>query len=58
MPKAVRLASAIAVSSFGPYKADADQSDLNQFVSIALFSGTGLLVSLMAILCGVQGAWY
>jgi hypothetical protein len=34
-----------------------DKSD-SQLVSIALFSGIGLLISLVAMLCGVQGAWY
>ena len=32
-----------------------DRSDLS---SIALFSGLGLLVSLVAVLSGVQGYWY
>jgi hypothetical protein len=35
-----------------------DRFDRSQLVSIALFSGLGLLVSLVAILSGVQGYWY
>ena len=30
----------------------------HELVSVALFSGIGLLVPLVAILMGVQGAWY
>ena len=33
-------------------------SGSSEFVSIALFSGMGLLVSLLAVLMGVQGIWY
>jgi hypothetical protein len=35
-----------------------DRVDHGDFVSIALFSGLGLLVSLVAVLSGVQGYWY
>jgi len=35
-----------------------DRFDRSQLASIALFSGLGLLVSLVAILSGVQGYWY
>lgn len=57
MPKAVPLSSTIPVS-YVPSKPVAGEFDFSQFVPIALFSGIGLLVSLVAILCGVQGAWY
>ena len=57
MSKAVRLASTIP-ASFIPSRVDTDPIDFSQFVPIALFSGIGLLVSFVAILCGVQGAWY
>jgi len=40
------------------YKSDSRPSDYHQFIPVALFSGIGLLVSLVAILCGVQGVWY
>jgi len=35
-----------------------DRSDRGQLAAIALFSGIGLLVSLVAVLSGVQGYWY
>jgi hypothetical protein len=35
-----------------------DRFNHGDFVSIALFSGLGLLVSLVAVLSGVQGYWY
>jgi hypothetical protein len=35
-----------------------EQSDRAQFISIALFSGIGLLISLVAVIMGVQGAWF
>jgi len=49
MPKAVRIS--IPVTSF-------TKSDSHDFVSIALFSGIGLFISLIAVLMGVQGIWY
>jgi len=55
MPKGV--ASTIP-APYIPTKAIARNFDLNQLAPIALFSGIGLLVSLVAILSGVQGAWY
>jgi hypothetical protein len=53
MPKATRIAVSIPVSSTSPNK-----SDDHPLVSIALFSAIGLLVSLVAAIMGVQGAWY
>jgi hypothetical protein len=55
MPKAV--ASTIP-ASYIPTKPIAREFDFNQLAPIALFSGIGLLVSLVAILSGMQGAWY
>ena len=57
MPKAVRLASSISASYISSKRISND-FDFRQFVPIALFSGTGLLVSLVAVLCGVQVAWF
>ena len=34
------------------------KSDSGQFFAVALFSGIGLLISLVAIIVGVPGAWY
>jgi hypothetical protein len=52
MPKAARIAKPIAATSAS------ENSDRAQFISIALFSGVGLLISLVAVITGVQGAWY
>lgn len=57
MPKPVRFASTIP-ASYVPSKPVTNDFDFNQFVPVALFSGIGLLVSLVAILSGGQGAWY
>ena len=57
MPKAVRFASTI-LASYIRSRLVTSQFDFSQFVPIALFSGIGLLVSLVAILSGVQGVWY
>jgi hypothetical protein len=48
MSKAARIAA--------PLGASAPSADA--LASIALFSGIGLLVSLIAVLMGVQGVWY
>ena len=33
-------------------------SDISEFIGVAIFSGIGLLVSLIAVILGVQGAWF
>jgi hypothetical protein len=53
MPKATRISASLAASSYYRQK-----SEGHPLVSIALFSALGLLVSLVATLMGVQGAWY
>jgi hypothetical protein len=53
MLKAIRFTASIPASNVASKKIDS-----HPLVPIALFSGVGLLVSLIAILCGVQGAWY
>jgi hypothetical protein len=53
MPKAARISAQIPALT-----AASDKSDSHPLVSIAIFSGIGLLVSLIAILMGVQGVWY
>ena len=52
MPKAARISTSTPVSSAS------EDSDRDQFVSIAIFSCLGLLISLVAVIMGVQGAWY
>jgi hypothetical protein len=49
MPKTARISSSAPVSS--------QNSDTAQFVSIALFSGIGLLVSLIVVIFRIQGIW-
>lgn len=50
MPKAARIAKPIVTAS--------ENSDHAQLISIAIFSGVGLLISLVAVIFGVQGAWF
>ena len=54
MPTAIRVSTPISASTDSAAK----KSDSNQFVSIALFSGIGLLISLAAVLLGIQGVWF
>jgi hypothetical protein len=56
MPKAARISAKIAVTPVS--SAASEKSDSSDLVSIALFSGIGLLVSLVAVLCGVNGIWF
>ena len=56
MPTAIPSASIPA--SIASNKSTSSQSDLNEFLPVVLFSGIGLLVSLIAALSGVQGAWF
>jgi hypothetical protein len=55
MPKAAaaRISANVAATTASPQQAEG-----HPLVPIALFSGIGLLVSLVSILMGVQGAWY
>jgi hypothetical protein len=57
MPKAARISVQIPASTTAS-TTTSEKSQSHQFVSIAIFSGIGLLVSLIAILMGVQGVWY
>ena len=56
----VRFTESISAPSVSSEKAKADsrRADRDMFVSVALFSGIGLLISLVAILLGISGAWY
>jgi hypothetical protein len=51
MPKAAQIQSSIRLST-------SENSDRAQLISVALFSGIGLLISLVAVIKGVQGVWY
>jgi hypothetical protein len=52
MPKASRISVQIRPSSVS-----SENSESNTFVSIAIFSGIGLLISFIALLMGVPGVW-
>ncbi len=52
MPKAARIPTSVPVSS------TSESSDFSQLVSIALFSGAGLLISLVVVILGINGVWY
>jgi hypothetical protein len=58
MQKAARISLQIPASSASSRKSDIASSDTNSLVAIAIFSGIGLLVSLVAMVTGVPGAWY
>jgi hypothetical protein len=58
MPNADAPNTARISGSLPRSNVSSDDSDSSQLVTIALFSGLGLLGSLFGILCGVQGAWY
>jgi hypothetical protein len=55
MPKAARISK---ISKPIASSSASENSDSAQFVAVALFSGIGLLISLVAVIWGVQGAWY
>ncbi|WP_197082784.1 hypothetical protein [Bradyrhizobium sp. LTSP885] len=57
MPKAIAPKSAPIPTSV-PVSSASESSDTSQLVTIALFSGIGLLISLVAVICGIQGAWF
>jgi hypothetical protein len=52
MPKAARISPSIPVSSTSKH------SDTYELISVALFSGIGLLLSLAAVIAGVRGIWF
>jgi hypothetical protein len=60
MPKAARISSSISAPRI--YTEDsaipAKRSDTSEFIGVAIFSGIGLFISLVAVILGVQGAWF
>lgn len=60
MPKAARISSSISAPRV--YTEDsaipARRSDTTDLVAVALFSGIGLFVSLVAVILGMQGVWF
>ena len=53
MPKAARISTPVSASA-----ASSEKSESSALVPIAIFSAIGLLVSVVAVLMGVPGAWY
>ena len=59
MPKARIFSSISAPRIYTERSAiPARKSDTHQLVAVALFSGIGLLISLVAVIFGMQGAWF
>jgi hypothetical protein len=60
MPKAARIISPISAPRIFTEDSavPAKRSDTSELIGVALFSGIGLLVSLVAVILGVQGAWF
>ena len=60
MPKAARILSPISAPRIYTEKSavPAKRSDMSEFIGVALFSGIGLFISLVAVILGVQGAWF
>ena len=59
MPKAARIASPISAPRIFTERSavPAKHSDTSEFIGVTIFSGIGLLVSLLAVILGVQGYW-
>ncbi|MBR0713363.1 hypothetical protein [Bradyrhizobium liaoningense] len=60
MPKAARIFSSISAPHIFTERSAVTekQSDSNQLIAVALFSGIGLFVSLIAVILGTQGMWF
>jgi len=60
MPKAARISSSISAPRIYTERSavPAKRSDTSEFVGVAIFSGIGLFISLVAVILGVQGAWF
>lgn len=60
MPKTARILSPISVPRIYTEKSavPAKRSDTTELMAVALFSCIGLLISLVAVILGVQGAWF
>jgi hypothetical protein len=59
MPKAARILPSISQPRIYTEKSaiPAKKSDTQELVAVAIFSGIGLLVSLLAVIFGMQGVW-
>ncbi|MGY8711914.1 hypothetical protein RAD16_39785 [Bradyrhizobium sp. 18BD] len=60
MPKAARVFPSISAPRIYTERSaiPAKRSDTSELIGVALFSGIGLFVSLIAVILGIQGAWF
>ncbi|MCK1359771.1 hypothetical protein [Bradyrhizobium sp. 199] len=60
MPKAARIISLISAPPIYTENSavPARHSDVSEFIGVAVFAGIGLFVSLVAVILGIQGAWF
>jgi hypothetical protein len=60
MPKAARIIAPISAPRIYTERSavPAKRSDSSELVAVALFSGIGLFVSLIAVILGMQGVWF
>jgi hypothetical protein len=58
MSKIAQFPSSIAASRITYKTRPASEADHKSFIAVALFCGIGLLISLVAMVVGVQGAWF
>jgi hypothetical protein len=60
MPKAARIFSPISAPRIYTEETavPTKRSDTSEFIGVAIFSGIGLFISLIAVILGVQGAWF
>lgn len=60
MPKADRISPSISAPRIYTARSaiPARRSDISELIGVVIFSGIGLLVSLVAVILGVQGAWF
>ncbi|MCS3760144.1 hypothetical protein [Bradyrhizobium centrosematis] len=60
MPKAARIFPSISAPRI--YTEDstvsAGRSGASELIGVALFAGIGLFISLVAVILGIQGAWF
>ncbi|WP_441236656.1 hypothetical protein [Bradyrhizobium sp. 930_D9_N1_4] len=60
MPKAARIFPSISEPHIysEPSAIPAKRSGRSELIGVAIFSGIGLFISLVAVILGVQGAWF
>jgi hypothetical protein len=60
MPKAARNFLSIAEPRIYTERSaiPAKRSDTSELIGVVLFCGIGLFISLVAVILGVQGAWF